>query len=246
MRIPTTILLCILTMTISVAWGVKGVGVSAAETVRREEAVILLHGLGRTSGSMNMLRKRLTRHGYHVVNLPYSSRKMSIEKISSKILAPVVREMSKRFETVHFVTHSMGGIVVRYYLNVNDTSRVGRVVMLAPPNKGSELIDFFASGKLFQRVMGPASLQLSTHSPLLADTPMPPVEIGVIAGDVSCNPVTSLLVKGVDDGKVSVENTRYTGIKEHIVIHSNHTLIMRNSLAIKQILHFLSWGRFFS
>ncbi|MDJ0622457.1 MAG: alpha/beta fold hydrolase [Desulfocapsaceae bacterium] len=211
----------------------------------KQEAIVLLHGLGRTSSSMDDLAEALEKSGYHVANIDYQSRKMAIEDIASQILTPEVEVLSQKFSRVHFVTHSMGGIVVRKFLEDATNDRIGRVVMLAPPNKGSEIIDLLGPSHIFQKVMGPAALQLSTAPDSLSHSIAPnQEEIGIIAGDISFNPITSVIVKGEDDGKVAVQSTRLDGAADHLVVHSSHTFIMTNPAVINQVLHFLDHGRF--
>ena len=101
--------------------------------------VVLLHGLARTSGSMHVMQKALTESGYRVVNVEYPSRELPIEELAPLAVGEGVDECrASGFETgVNFVTHSLGGILVRYFFGTNSSDVVGRVVMLAPPNQGS-------------------------------------------------------------------------------------------------------------
>ena len=124
--------------------------------------VVLLHGLARTSRSMRPIDKFLKREGFSVFNLNYPSRKKSIEELG-KFVREQIQSNEEKGIKLDFVTHSMGGIILRYIMKVDPLPNLGRVVMLGPPNQGSEVVDRLSKLKIF-KLMGPASLQLGTSS----------------------------------------------------------------------------------
>jgi triacylglycerol lipase len=215
------------------------------EMVAREH-VVLLHGLCRTKSSMVPLEKALDRAGYRVWNSGYASRSASIKALGEQVIpASISQCRSEGAATIHFVTHSMGGMLVRSYLKTHSVPELGRVVMLAPPNQGSELVDRLGHFWIFQKVNGPAGSEMGSRENSVPMKLGPlTFHVGVIAGNRSVNWINSLLIPGADDGKVSVEKTRAKGMADHIVVPSSHPFIMRNKQVIRQTLVFLQTGKF--
>ena len=208
------------------------------------ECVILLHGMARSEHSMSKMAKELSKQGYSVVNYGYPSTSMPIEKIAEEHL-PIALKQCDKADQIHFVTHSLGGILVRQYLSQNRISKLGKVVMLGPPNSGSEVVDKLKNVPGFKLINGPAGLQLGTEENS-APNSLGPVDypVGVIAGNRSINLMLSSILPGQDDGKVTVESTKVAGMKDHIVMPVTHTFMMRNTKVIKQVIAFLETGKF--
>ena len=222
------------------------IGLMTADRCVAQDQVILLHGLGRTSASMAAMEAALTKAGYRVANIDYPSRSTDIAHLSETTIGTTIAECRKRGAgRIHFVTHSMGGILVRDYLSRHSMPDLGRVVMLGPPNQGSEVVDALGRWWLFGLIYGPAGRELGT------DPGSPPAKLGavvfplgVIAGDRSLNWINSLFVAGPDDGKVSVERTKVAGMSDHVVVHATHPFMTNNRRAIDQTIKFLRDGSF--
>jgi triacylglycerol lipase len=217
-----------------------------ANEENKNKLVILLHGLARTDASFNKMEKSLQEEGYITCNVSYPSTQYPIEELVAKFVLPEIKRCLKgEHKTVNFVTHSMGGIVVRYLATQTIPFEIGRVVMLSPPNKGSEVVDTLGDLWLFRAINGPAGLQLSTRDDSLPNTlGKPDFELGIITGNKTINLILSTMIEGDNDGKVSVENAQLDGMKDFLVIEATHPFIMKNDKAIEQTKYFLENGAF--
>lgn len=212
------------------------------------ECVILLHGLGRTHRAMEPLAQALAAAGFVAINVDYDSRAQALEELAVAAVGEgLQRCRAAGASPVHFVTHSMGGLLVRYYLANRDLPDLARVVMLAPPNQGSEVADALRDREWFRRLNGPAGTQLGTGPDGIAAT-LGPVAypVGVIAGSEVAfyDAWLAAWIPGDNDGKVAVERTRVEGMSDFLVLPVTHTFIVSDDEAIEQTLHFLREGRF--
>jgi pimeloyl-ACP methyl ester carboxylesterase len=221
-------------------------GETGDATLSGKDCVILLHGLARTAASMDKMEAALTEEGYQVVNDTYPSREYTIEVLASLAIDAGLEKCGELSEPrkVHFVTHSLGGILVRYYFENHELAQLGRVVMLAPPNQGSEASDDLRDVPGFDLLNGPAGSQLGKGDesvPLQLGSP--DFEFAVIAGDRSIDPVTSAVLPNPDDGKVSVADTRLDGMSDFALVHVSHAYIMKDKTVIDMVKRFLRTGR---
>jgi triacylglycerol lipase len=218
----------------------------AAAQISRGDYVVLLHGLGRTPLSMKRLQWTLEKENFRVINVAYPSTRVSIQDAADHWLGEILSERTtNRTVNIHFVTHSLGGIVLRQYLSNHRIENLGRVVMLAPPNQGSELAERLRNNFLYRLATGPSGQQLGTSAGSVPKQLGPiDFQLGVIAGDRSLNPLFSAWIPGPDDGKVSVRSTEISGMRDFLVVHHSHTWMAWSGNVVSAVAQFLRTGRF--
>lgn len=211
-----------------------------------QDRVVLLHGHSRTALSFRKMQAALEAAGFATLNIDYPSRHHALEALAEHI-HPAVTQLAAGIEgQLHFVGHSMGGLLARVYLARYRPQHLGRVVMLGTPNGGSEIADRLKNVSLYRAWFGPAGAQLVTRREAATDALFPPVDypVGIIAGNQSIDPISSLFLPKPHDGRVSVENTKLDGMADHIVIGASHPWLLGNRVAIAQTIAFLRNGRF--
>jgi hypothetical protein len=212
-----------------------------------QDGVVLLHGISRTSRSFHRMQAAIEENRFATLNLGYASRRKPLQALAEDIHPAIARFAEDIEGSIHFVGHSMGGLLIRAYLARHRPRRLGRVVMLGAPNSGSEIADRLKGFTAYRAWFGPAGLQLITKRDKDLDAILPPIDypVGIIAGNRSVDPISStLLLPKPNDGRVSVENTRLDGMVDHIVIGASHPWLVRNAAAIEQSIAFLRDGRF--
>jgi len=224
-----------------------GVLFLASGTASASDCVVLLHGLARTAMSMNPMQRALAEEGFETANIDYPSRDYSVEELAD-IAIPKGVDACRAVdgvERIHFVTHSLGGILLRQYLSEAEIVGLGRVVMLGPPNQGSAAVDELRDWPGFDWLNGPAGLQLGKGEesvPLRLGAAT--FELGVIAGNRSIDPITSAVLENPDDGRVSVVDTKLAGMTDFVEVEHSHAFMMRMREPIRLTIRFLRNGTF--
>lgn len=200
--------------------------------------------MARSARSMAPLARDLQRAGYRVSNVGYPTRRHDVQGLVEHYVRPAVAACGTA-RPVHVVTHSLGGILIRQYLQHNGLPPGSRIVMLAPPNQGSEVADHVRRWPPYRWLMGPVGQQLGTGPDGIVHRLRPiDVDVGVIAARRSLQPWFSRLLPGEDDGAVSVASTRLPEMRDFIVTDSTHSLMMFNAEVRRQVLQFLEKGHF--
>lgn len=215
----------------------------------RGRAVILLHGLAATRWTMRLLAEHLEAKGqYTVVNVEYPSTRLTMSD-HAKALARVVEGLPD-VEQLNFVGHSMGNIVIRHYLADvqkqygRQDPRLGRVVMIAPPNHGSLAATRLSDSSAFKMILGRPGVQLGTEWPELESALItPPCEFGIIAGGTGRGGF-SPFHPGDDDGRISVETARLAGARDFVLVPMIHEFIANDPRTFDYVLSFLDNGYF--
>ncbi len=217
---------------------------------RKDETVVLLHGILKSRFDMALIAHHLENEGYDVINISYPSREMELEQLSDFVKKEL--ELRPSFNTaskVHFVTHSMGGLITRYFLHKHRPDNLGRVVMLSPPNQGSDFADFMTETKalkgIYDKLFGPAGAQLRTDHKHAIDKKVD-FPLGIIGGNASINPLAPWVLgnNGDHDGIVPIERMKIEGMTDMIILKTSHMLMVLSPEVRKQVSHFLEHEKF--
>ena len=213
------------------------------EVPDNKDIIVLLHGLGRNNDSMWLLASRFEDAGYYVQRVGYSSLHQTPDEILKDISSQINLCCQKHTQSVHFVGHSLGGLMVRAYLQNNKVDKLGRVVLLGTPNKGTEAADYFSNSWLM-RILGPTAKALGTDDksfPKSLEAPYYPV--GIIAGEIKSK-FNDHVIPGKDDGLVSVEATKIDDMTDFIIIKTGHSRMRYNREVADQTIEFIKNGAF--
>ncbi|WP_309398188.1 esterase/lipase family protein [Cerasicoccus maritimus] len=209
-----------------------------------QKTVVVIHGLAASAGVMGHVENTLEADGYRVVNIDYPSMSKTLYLLAKDIRAKIVEE-TQGVDQIDFVTHSMGGIILRQIQLDDPLPNIGRVVMIAPPNHGSEALDIVASSAWAKMIFGPAGSQLAATNSKRWDAMGPAsFEVGIIAGTLGIDPVVSSMIEGPDDGVISVESTKLDGMSDFVTVHETHPMLVFNGEVMDQMVAFLNTGTF--
>ncbi|MFP6899831.1 MAG: hypothetical protein VCA36_02740 [Opitutales bacterium] len=210
---------------------------SDASPVVEEETVVLLHGMGRTRVSMLVLSKRFKDAGYQTVNFPYNQASRSLDEISGEL----IEFMQGKVKTprYHLIAHSLGSVIIRDAFRKEYPPGLGRIVMIAPPNRPAHLAQRLKKNVLYRWLTGESGQKLSEED-FYRDLPVPEAEFGVIAGDKG----QKVTFSEPNDGLVTVESTKLEGMSDFIVLNHAHTFIMNCKDTFDHCREFLEEGSF--
>lgn len=213
-------------------------------TVEAREHVILVHGYGRSARAMKTMERRFVARGYVVHTMDYSTLTRSIEEVQREISSEIDQVLKNHPHKTHFVGHSLGGLLVRAYLGTRKVHRLGRVVTLGSPNRGTPAVDYLER-KWWFRLIGSAAQALRTSgSQFLSSLPRPTYPLGVIAGRAQRPFVRGAVFEGAHDGLIPLESTKVKGMQDFCVLNVNHTALRYHRDVFIQIEHFLKRGHF--
>jgi len=195
---------------------------------------------------MQPMAEALRNDGFMTANVDYPSQAGSVEVLAPMAVNAGLEECRRAgAQRIHFVTHSIGGILVRYVHKQTPIHDLGRVVMLAPPNQGSEVVDITRNWPTTDVFAGEAGMQLGTdENSIPAQLGPVDFELGVIAGTATINPFMSVMLPDADDGKVTVARTRVDGMDDFLVVGQSHRFIVRSSAVKRNTAAFLRNGSF--
>lgn len=233
------------------AWGSFGACKEKLDEVQVErklpamkgEAVVLLHGIFRSSKAMCRVQERLEKDGYLVVPFDYPSTRVDIAT-SARMLGQVVKSL-EGVEKISFVTHSMGGLVVRSWLGQGGDDRARCLVMMGTPNKGAEVADILRDWHLYRLILGPAGQQLvADQSGVIAKLSVPEIPFSVIAGGKGTPDGYNPLIPGDDDGLVAVSSAILEGAEDSMTLPVLHSFLPFNAAVIDAVSLYLKTGSF--
>jgi len=203
----------------------------------RKEAVVLLHGMGRSWVSMTLLAFRLKRAGYETHLFGYNPRVETLDELTARLHDVVIENV--RAPSFHFVGHSLGNIIVRNGFRNGFRPGLGRIVMLAPPNGPAALAGALRQSKVYQWYTGDSGQKLADDA-FFRSLPVPSVDFGIIAGDRGHR----IAFRDANDGVVRVENTKLAGMRDWVLVHHTHTFIMMAKDTYTLCSRFLNTGSF--
>ena len=231
------------------ASAMASMGLAKEDVQTTNETVVILHGIGHSKWNMFVTEQALKHQGYKTLAISYPSLDHDIGTLAGLVHEKLtLSQIWQQSTKVHFVTHSMGGLVTRRYLeDYKDKipqEKLGRAVMMAPPHGGSEVADLLENLAPYKWVFGPAGQELTTETQS-KNTIKPYYDVGIIAGSKGWPYfVADIVLPDAHDGRVAVEKTKWDGMTDHITMNATHSFISWKPNVHKQIVNFLQEGSF--
>ena len=217
---------------------------TAYRQVDGDEVVVLVHGFSKHAQSMEPIGDYLAQYGYRFISVDYPSGEVN----ASEALALIHTQLAgccDQARRIHFVGHSIGGLLIRAYLAEYQVDQLGNVVLIATPNAGSEFVEAMNRMPGYAEATGPLLQQMVPgEQGIPAQLPLPDYPVGVIAGSRTHNPLSWLLLPGDDDGAVSVSSTRMEGMQDFLVVPANHHWLRHDQRVLEEVLHFIQYDHF--
>lgn len=209
--------------------------------------LVVLHGWTTGYDNMRDACRFFQRAGYHVVSLRYPVRKATPATLINDHIRPgIAKHCTDPERQIHFLTHSLGGVLLREYLRTDRPDKLGKVVMLGAPNNGIELVDRLVDRRGFARFFGPTVVELRTGEDSWprrlgkADFPL-----GIIMGNTRLRvPFTSRFLPGSDDGIVSAQSGQLEGMRQLIEVSAFHTALAVRPAILQRAEQFFRTGSF--
>jgi pimeloyl-ACP methyl ester carboxylesterase len=212
-----------------------------------KDYVVLLHGISRDASIMKKLEWFLEPLGYIPFNLSYPSMDFPVDELSTQIWKGIQEACPDPSKKIHFVVHSLGALITRFILSQHSIPNLGRVVMIAPPNHGTEVSDFLSRFNWYKKKFGPAGMELVTGASGIASQLPQKVDydLGIIAGNRTVDPLfTWFILPSPGDGKVTIESTKLDGMRDHIIVPASHPHITNKAITAYQVAYYLKFGKF--
>ena len=208
-----------------------------------KDIVVVLHGLGRSKSAMRRLASRLEDAGYRAIRIGYQSLQDTPDEILRDIGKKIESCCLRKSPNLHFVGHSLGGLLIRAYLAKHKPANRGHVVLIGTPNNGTKIVDKLRDNWWFQ-MLGPMAQKLGTDANGFSKTLGPPdYPVGVIAGR-KAGTDNEALVPGEDDGLISIESTKIDGMSDFVVVDAGHSALRYDKRVVRHVVSFLKTGRF--
>ena len=210
---------------------------------------IIFHGIYGESKDLQHISNILNVKGYPVVNIQYPTTTHPIEEMTEKYITPVIEKQIKNLNIlnsnlktedqknlkINFIVHSMGSVLLRYYLKNHKIDNMGKVMFISPPSHGSPLSDNPISDSI-PYFLGPAVSQIKTDKNSFINTlGEPDYQCYILIGDHSDNFLYSFIIPGKDDGMIPFSTAGLQSCSMKVIINTTHTSILESEDTFREI-----------